>query len=46
MMTTTGCRRSSWEEAASPEVVEAASRADPSAAVASLAADPEEAGDS
>ena len=46
MMTTTGCRRSSWVEAASPEVEEAASLAVPSAAVASLAADPEETGDS
>lgn len=46
MMTTTGCRRSSWVEAASPEVEEAASLAVPSAAVASRAADPEEAGDS
>lgn len=45
-MMTTGCLRSSWVEAASPEVEEAASRADPSAEAASRAAGPEEAGDS
>ena len=44
MMTTTGCRRSSWVEAASPEVEEAVSRAAPLAEAASRAVDPEEAG--